>query len=180
MALGILSPALHGLGWFQIFLKETVIPISFLWSLWHFTSPNRLPHSVASMEVEKIFCWRAWLLCCCSLCANDTARGREAGHPPPSHGHHVSCFPTIIREVCFTLLFHFSLSFYFVPQIQTLDCETNCALRSVGYHRRMFCPGKVKTEAGTGTEISHPGLSYRTLLLLLAFSSSACYPSSPA
>lgn len=93
---------------FRFFLKGTVIPISFLWSLWHFASPNRLSHPVATKEVEKTFCWRACLPCYCKLCANNIAHGREAGHPPPSHGHHVSCFPIIIREVCFTLLFHFS------------------------------------------------------------------------
>lgn len=32
LALGVLSPGSHGLGWLQIFLKGTVIPISFLWS----------------------------------------------------------------------------------------------------------------------------------------------------
>lgn len=46
-------------------------------------------------------------------------------------------------------------------------------------HRRTFCPRKVQIETEIGTEISYPGLSYRTLLSLV-FTSSACYPASPS
>lgn len=76
-------PSLTWSGLFSDFLKGTVISTSFLWILWHFTSPNRQSPPIASEEVEKAFCWRSCLPCHCKLCANHTAHGGEVGHLPP-------------------------------------------------------------------------------------------------
>lgn len=151
-----LVPSLTWSGLVSDFLKGTVNPISFLCSLWHFTGLNRQSPPMASEEVEQAFCWRSCLPCHRKWCAKHTAVAGKLGISlhgflwvPPCRpaGHHFSCFSIILTEVCFTPRCHFSLSYNFVPQIQTLDCEPNCALKSVGYHcpqKDVFCSAEEK------------------------------------
>lgn len=185
-------PSLAWSGLVSDFLKGTVNPISFLWSLWHVTSPNRQSPSVASEEVEQAFCWRRCLPCHCRLRANDTAHGREVGHLPPWLSVCTSLLDgwTLFlllqchfTEVCFTPSCHFSLSYNFVPQIQPLDCEPNCALKS--YHcpqKNVFCSAQENSHRNRNRNRNlSPRLSYSALRpALMSRSSSPLYPPSPA
>lgn len=130
--------SLTGSGLVSDFLKETVIPIPCLQKLWHFPRLNKQSSPVASEVVEENFCWRSCLPCHCKLCGNDTAHGREGGYLPPwlSMGTSLIFFWTLFLLLMYHHYRHmlhsqlplpFSISYKFMPRVQSLGCEPNCA-----------------------------------------------------
>ena len=154
--LGILYPASHDLGWFQLFWKGQssasvffrachISPVQIgshvplLLRRWKRPSAEAAACHVAASCGQTILPMVGklsmslhgflWVLPCCST------------------GHHVSCFSIMVTEVCFTPGCHSSLSCSSVPQIQSSDCEPNCVLKRVGYHcprKNVFCPMQEK------------------------------------
>lgn len=162
LALWILSPASHGLGWFQIFLKRTSQLSQFLFFGAHDISPVQIGCHILLLLRRWKRPFAGGPACCATASCVQTILSmvEKLGttlHPMDTMAlASLSSLEGSASLSSSTSLFPLILWHEF--RLWTVRQTVHSGVLVITVHRRMFCPRKVQNGTEIGAEISHSRL----------------------